>query len=186
MKVELTGRQKNKYMNYAYNKIDSIEADMTNLDISLEDINSKSKFKKKSDVNDSIKTRSRNVDPHSNRTSYNRINLRENPSNNALNTMNSPMGGRMSNLQQIPETIKIKKNKLENLEEWIESKKRSIERDELEEQEIKSKKFNFQNLSLKQSKKVIHLDDIDHVKQNKKLAAKINKINDINRFYKNF
>jgi hypothetical protein len=67
MKVELTGKEKNRYLNYAYNKIDSIEADMDSLDITLEDINSKSKFKKNPEVNDSVNSRTRNNGLGSNR-----------------------------------------------------------------------------------------------------------------------
>jgi hypothetical protein len=71
MKVELTGKEKNRYMNYAYNKIDSIEADMDNLDITLEDIYSKSKFKKNAEVNHSVNSRTRNNGPNINSRSYN-------------------------------------------------------------------------------------------------------------------
>ena len=103
MKKELSGRQKEGYLNYAYHKIDSIEANMDSLDITLEDIISKNKFKKNPDWS----TKSRNNEPNNYST------RRENNNSiQVLNTTTSPMGGRMSDLQKIPELIKAKNSKL--------------------------------------------------------------------------
>ena len=60
-----------------------------------------------------------------------------------FHTANSPVDGRMSDLKKIPETVKKKNKKLETLDEWIQKRKMSLEREEQEEREMKQKKYTF-------------------------------------------